>query len=263
MGGAAGLKCLQWLIRGNQLGSATLMLAVYSYFLATLAAHDFDISRHIRAVEGISGSAVLYGLLGVLLICCIGGVPMASFIAIILDTGFLACFIYVAVANKHGAGNCRGEVDTPYGRGLAKSRIKGKRGSLALPTYRVACQLQTACLATAIIAVLFFFFSIILDVALARNHYGTNRRENKGYGYQEQNGFLGGASQQGPWDDVPDHLPTHIHPEDMMGIRSNSISHQMEGISHESSNGDESTCFSDADHHRDSRSHVLEPPYPV
>lgn len=151
MGGRAGLKCLQWLIRGIQLGSAALILAVYTYFIATLATHGFEISTQIRAVEGISGSAALYGLLGVLLVCCIGGVPIASLIAIILDTGFLACFVYVAVANKHGAGNCRGEVSTPYGRGLAKSKVKGKRGSLALPTYRVACQLQTACLAAAII----------------------------------------------------------------------------------------------------------------
>lgn len=153
MSGEAGLKCLQWLIRGMQLSSSLLILAVYSYFLATLAAHDFDINTSIRAVEGISGSAALYGILGLLLICCIGGIPIASLIAIILDTSFLACFIYVAVANKHGAGNCKGEVDTPYGSGLAKSRVKGKRGSLALPTYRVACQLQTACLAAAIISV--------------------------------------------------------------------------------------------------------------
>lgn len=153
MSGEAGLKCLQWLIRGTQLGSSLLILAVYSYFLATLAAHDFDINTRIRAVEGISGSAVLYGILGLLLVCCIGGIPIASLIAIILDTSFLACFIYAAVANKHGAGNCKGEVDTPYGLGLAKSRVKGKRGSIALPTYRVACQLQTACLAAAIISV--------------------------------------------------------------------------------------------------------------
>lgn len=153
MGGTAGLKCLQWLIRGIQLGAAALILAIYAYYLATLAAHDFHISTNIRAVEGIAGSAMLYDLLGLLLICCLGGSPMASFIAIILDTAFLACFIYVAVANKHGAGNCRGEVKTPYGTGLAKSKIKGKRRSIALLTYRVACQMQTACLAAAIIAV--------------------------------------------------------------------------------------------------------------
>ncbi|KAJ3537896.1 hypothetical protein NM208_g6137 [Fusarium decemcellulare] len=182
MGGEAGLKCLQWLLRGIQLGLSALILAVYSYFLATLAAHDFDIHTRIRAVEGISGSAVLYGILGVVLICCVGGLPVASLIAIILDTGFLACFIYTAVANKHGGGSCSGEVDTPYGPGLAKSKVKGKRGSLALPTYRVACQLQTACLAAAIIAVILFSVSIIIDIGLARSHYAESRRLGRGPG---------------------------------------------------------------------------------
>ena len=148
-----GLRCLQWLIRGIQLGSSALLLAVYSYFLATLAAHGFKIHTDIRAVEGIAGSAVLYTLLGVLLICCMGEFHLASAIAMVSDMAFMAAFIYLAVANKDGVGSCRGEVDTPYGRGLAKTKVKGrKRGSLALPTYGVACKLQKACLAAAIIA---------------------------------------------------------------------------------------------------------------
>ena len=152
-----GLKCLQWLIRGIQLGCSLLLLAVYSYFLATLAAHGFHISTGIWAVEGIAGSAVLYTLLGVLLVCCIGGVPLASIIAMVLDVAFIAAFIYGAVANKNGAGACHGEVDTLYGHGLAHNKVKGKkRGSLALPTYGVACKLHKACLAAAIIAMCVF-----------------------------------------------------------------------------------------------------------
>ncbi|KAH7125959.1 hypothetical protein EDB81DRAFT_860627 [Dactylonectria macrodidyma] len=211
----AGLICLQWLLRGVQLGSSALILAVYSYFLATLAAHKFHITTSIRAVEGISGSGTLYGLLGVLLVCCLGNIPLVSLIAIILDVGFFACFIYVAVANKHGAGSCRGEVDTPYGRGLAGDKVKGRRrGSLALPRYRVACQLQTACLAAAIIAVVIFFVSIIVSVALARQHYKTNRRENYGYGYSER-GLMDRSSQREPLATVQDDLPMHPQPEEM------------------------------------------------
>ncbi|KPM38569.1 hypothetical protein AK830_g7997 [Neonectria ditissima] len=251
MGGQAGLKCMQWLLRGVQLCSAALVLAVYTYFLATLAAHGFDVSTQIRAVEGISGSGVLYGLIGVLLICCIGGLPIASLIAIVLDTGFLACFIYVAVANKHGAGNCKGEVITPYGRGLAKSRVKGKRGSLALPTYRVACQLQTACLAASIIVIIFFLISILLDIALARNHYSKNRDGNKGYGYGERSGLPDRMSEQGPWEMVPDNLPTHPHPDDMTRTRSNSVS------SLES--GNDNRLLDEYEY----RSRIIDPPYPV
>ncbi|KAH7020381.1 hypothetical protein EDB80DRAFT_677308 [Ilyonectria destructans] len=233
MGGQAGLKCLQWMLRGVQLCAAALILAVYTYFLATLAAYRFHISTQIRAVEGISGSAVLYCLLGLLLICCIGGNPMASFIAVILDVAFMACFIYIAVANKHGAGNCRGEVNTPYGIGLAKSKVKAKKGgSLVLPSYRVACQLQTACVAAAIIIIILLLISMIINFALARSHYEKSRTENKGYGYGEGNGFLGRTNPDGQSEMVPDDLPPHTQLDEMRDSLSPSISsHTSRGIS--------------------------------
>ncbi|KAM5341490.1 hypothetical protein ACJ41O_014521 [Fusarium nematophilum] len=230
----AGLKCLQWLLRGVQLFSSALILSVYSYFLATLAAHDFDISTSIRAVEGISGSGVLYGILGVLLACCVGGFPLASVIAIVLDTAFFGCFVYVAVANKHGGGGCKGEVDTPYGKGLARSRVKGRRGSLALPTYRVACQLQTACLAAAVISIVFYFISCLVSIALSRQYYKKDRRENEGYGYSER-GFLGRSTQQEIPATTPDNLPTHPQPEDMSDTRSSHIHEWLETQTHRTS----------------------------
>ncbi|RTE80209.1 hypothetical protein BHE90_005321 [Fusarium euwallaceae] len=263
MSGEAGLKCLQWLIRGMQLGSSLLILAVYSYFLATLAAHDFDINTRIRAVEGISGSAALYGILGLLLICCVGGIPIASLIAIILDTGFLVCFIYAAVANKHGAGNCKGEVDTPYGLGLAKSRVKGKRGSLALPTYRVACQLQTACLAAAIIAVVLFFISIIIDVALARGHYAQHRLENKDYGYGERMVFLNRRSDPSPQGTAPDDLPAHTQPDDIDHRLCDSSRSCADEGSEGISDNQGSQYYPDDDSDRTRGSRHPEPPYPI
>ncbi|KMQ81594.1 hypothetical protein RF55_25831, partial [Lasius niger] len=119
MGGKSGLalKFLQWFIRGIQFLCAALILGVYSYFLAALHNHDLPIARSVRAVEGISGAAVLYTLCGLVLLCCVAGLAVTSFIAVVLDVCFIGAFIYVAVANKHGASSCRGYLDTPFGNG--------------------------------------------------------------------------------------------------------------------------------------------------
>lgn len=154
MGARSGvsLKFLQWFIRGVQLGCAALVLAIYSYFLAALHNHKLSISDTVRAVAGISGVAVIYTLAGLLLLCCLAGRTLSSFVAILLDVAFVAAFIYVAVANKNGAGSCDGYLDTPFGRGKAGQTAEGSGGFTALPSYRVACKLQSACLAVSIIA---------------------------------------------------------------------------------------------------------------
>ena len=154
MGAASGLalKFLQWGIRGIQFCCAALVLGVYSYFLATLRNHNLPVSNTVRAVEGISGAAVLYTLVGLLLLCCVAGFAVTSLIAIILDVCFIGAFIYVAVANKNGAGSCNGILDTPYGKGQSAAQVQGSSGFTALPSFRTACRLQTACFAVAIVA---------------------------------------------------------------------------------------------------------------
>lgn len=155
MGAKAGtaLKFLQWFNRGIQFCCAALILGIYSYFLATLANHDLPISNTIRAVEGISGIAVLYTLAGLLLLCCLAGRTFSSFIAIIFDVAFIGAFIYVAVANRGGASSCDNYVDTPFGSGKAGDTAEGRTdGFTSLPSYHVACQLQSACLAVSIVA---------------------------------------------------------------------------------------------------------------
>jgi hypothetical protein len=149
----AALKFLQWFLRGIQFMCAALILGVYSYFLAALANHNLSISNDIRAVEGISGAAVLYTIAGLLLVCCLAGFAFTAFIAMVLDLAFAGAFIYVAVANKHGAGSCRGYLDTPFGKGQDNKVANGNDGFTALPSFHTACRLQTACLAVAIIAV--------------------------------------------------------------------------------------------------------------
>lgn len=155
MGAKSGLalKSLQWLVRGIQFLCAALILGVYSYFLAALHNHSLPIPTSARAVEGIAGAAVVYTLVGLILLCCVAGLLFTSAIAIVLDLAFVGAFVYVAVANRHGAGSCRGYLDTPFGSGRSGDTAEApSEGFTALPSFRTTCRLQTACMAVAIIA---------------------------------------------------------------------------------------------------------------
>ncbi|KAF4415031.1 membrane-associating domain-containing [Fusarium acutatum] len=224
MGAKSGtaLKFLQWFIRGVQFACAALILAIYSYFLATLHNHNLHISDTIRAVEGISGVAVLYTAAALVLVCCLAGRTLSSLFAIILDVAFIGAFIYVAVANKGGASSCTGYLDTPFGKGKAGNTAEGSDGFTALPSYRTACKLQSACLAVSIIAIIFFIFSIMMEVALARHHrkekrFGPSPANDYTSGYGAKGGFLGrifrrrktAAAEEGH------DLPEHTHPDQL------------------------------------------------
>ena len=148
----AALKFLQWFLRGIQFLCAALILAVYCYFLATLANHDLKTANSVRAVTGISGAAVLYTLGGLLLLCCLAGFTFTALVAILLDVAFIGGFIYIAVANKNGASSCKGYLDTPFGKGQDSKVVQGSDGFTALPSFHTACRLQSASLAVAIIA---------------------------------------------------------------------------------------------------------------
>ncbi|KAG6026805.1 hypothetical protein E4U19_002404 [Claviceps sp. Clav32 group G5] len=112
------LKNLLCTIRSLQLLCATLILAIFSYLLVALHEHGLQIDVDVRAVEGISGAAVLYTLINMLSQCCLAsGLGCMSPLAVVLDVGFTAGFIFVAVVNKNGAGACRGYTDSPFGRG--------------------------------------------------------------------------------------------------------------------------------------------------
>lgn len=219
-----GLKFLQWTIRGVQFLCGALILGVYAYFLAALHNHDIGSSNTVRAVTGISGSAALYSLLALLLLCCLAGRTFTSFVAIVLDVAFIGAFIYVAVANRSGAGSCDGYVDTPFGRGRSSDTAEGNSdGFTALPSFRTACRLQTACFAVAIIAIFFFIFSILMEIALARHH-----RKEKRFGPSPHNNYTSGAGDRptrgGFFSRIfrrrganakpqhEDYLPEHAHP---------------------------------------------------
>lgn len=165
MGAKSGiaLKSLQWFIRGIQFCCTALILSLFSYFLAALHNHNIAIPTWVRAVEGISGAGVLYTLFGLLLLCCLAGHPVTSSIAILLDLAFLGAFIYVAVANRHGASKCSGAPNTVFGQGASGNYPNSQKdGFTSLPTFGTACRMQTACLAVAIVAIVSFAEPVII-----------------------------------------------------------------------------------------------------
>lgn len=157
MGAHAGLalKFLQWFIRGVQFCCAAIILALFSYFMANMSNRGMYIDNWIKAVAGISGAAVLYTLLGLLLLCCVAGHPVTSFIAIFLDICFIGAFIFIAAKNGHpGTSSCTGHISTSvFGSGNADSDVPDPgQGFDTFPT-RLAriCQMQSAVLAVSIV----------------------------------------------------------------------------------------------------------------
>ncbi|KAK3994785.1 hypothetical protein QBC44DRAFT_322057 [Cladorrhinum sp. PSN332] len=229
--GARALRGLQYFLRTIQFCSAALILAIYSYFLATLHNHSLSISTPLRAVAGISGSAVLYTVLAFLLLCCAPGQPFLSLILMILDVCFAAAFIYVAVVNKDGANSCNGEVSTAFGNGNADTNVKSEgEGWTALPSLRQACQMESACLAVAIVATIFFIASCFTNIFIARNRKKEQRigpspanGYTSGYGKNDQTqpkkrfSFLTRLGRKDPVTTTgnDDYLPSHATPDEI------------------------------------------------
>jgi hypothetical protein len=146
------LRALQTGIRAVQLTSAVILLAIYSYTLGALSNRSLPTPTAVRAVEGIVGISVAYAAVCILLLRVFPTRTFPAFLLIVLDVAFAAAWIYVATANGGGAGSCSGEVRTHFGNGDAVDKVEGKSGGfMALPTYRDACRLLTACLAISII----------------------------------------------------------------------------------------------------------------
>ncbi|KAK9423388.1 hypothetical protein SUNI508_04282 [Seiridium unicorne] len=235
--GIAGLKCVQWLLRGVQFVCSVVILGIYAYFLATMIKGKLTISTGVKAVEGISGVGTVYTLTGVLLVFCCAGHAGTSFIAMVLDIGLIGAYIYVAIANRDGASSCSGDtVNTVFGSGDAAATPSnaegGVIGTVGLPTFQVTCRLETVCLIVACIAILFFIVSIFLEIHMNRSRHRASRpiRDADGeyinksdhYGAPPQRregkrGIFGAFRRReaaGPPMD-PDMLPMHQQPGDM------------------------------------------------
>ncbi|KAM3080885.1 hypothetical protein ACMFMG_004847 [Clarireedia jacksonii] len=225
-GGGLALKSLQWFLRIIEFCCAAIILGIFSYFLAALADHDLGIATYLKAVEGIAGAGVLYTIIGLLLLCCLAGFVFFSIIAILLDFAFTGAFIYVAYATRGGR-SCSGFVNTPLGSGNANSNTRidsGSKGFVGLPSLKTACKLNTACFAVAIIAAVFFFLSIFVEILLMKHH-----KKEKAFGPSPNNGYTAGTPRRKFWQrkskrspndteylaggEKPDALPVHTSPD--------------------------------------------------
>jgi len=152
--GGLALKSVSLFLRFIEFCCAAIILGIYSYFLATLVDHSLHVSTYIRAVEGISGAAVLYTIFALLLVCCLGGIAFFSVIGMVLDIAFTGAFIYLAYATRGGDGSCRGVVNTPLGSGdtFTDNTITPVTGGVThIASLHTACRLNTACFAVAIV----------------------------------------------------------------------------------------------------------------
>ncbi|OOG00405.1 hypothetical protein ASPCADRAFT_38142 [Aspergillus carbonarius ITEM 5010] len=201
-------------IRVLQFLDAAVILGIFSYFLAVLARHDQNIPRWIKATEGLSGAATLYGILGILFTCCLGGVAFFAFLAIVLDVCFIGAMIAIAIMTRHGTQSCSGRVTTPLGTGNSSD------DSPSGTSYHYACELQKATFAVSIIGIFLFLISILLQILYARHH----KRE-KRFGPSPANGYTSGTTrgfafwrrnknnpETASADDI---LPTHPAPRDV------------------------------------------------
>ncbi|OJJ44978.1 hypothetical protein ASPZODRAFT_70158 [Penicilliopsis zonata CBS 506.65] len=179
MAGGVVLRFVSFAIRILQFLASAVILAIYSYFLAVLANHNVSIPRWVKAVEGLSGAAALYALLGILLTCCLGGVTFFAVLAVGLDVCFVAAMMAIAIMNRHGTQSCSGTVNTPLGDGDSSSDSSTTKANLGL-----TCRLEKTVFAVSMIGIFLFLFSILFQVLLARNH-----RRQKAFGPSPANGY--------------------------------------------------------------------------
>ena len=195
--GGAALKLFQTILYAIEFCCAGIILGIYSYFLATLADRDLTVHTWIKAVEGMSGAAVLYTIFAVLLTCFLGGKSLFALLAIVLDLLFCGAFIAIAVLTRDGAHSCSGFVKTPLGNGQsrAKQGFDDARGQQQY-TYAVslgsACKMNTACFAVAIAGAALFLVSALVQVALARHH-----KKEKRFGPSPANNYTSGRGRGG------------------------------------------------------------------
>lgn len=80
-GGA--LRLFQTCLYALAFACSAVALGIYSYFLAVLADRDVHIPTWEKAVEGLSGAAVLYTIFAVVFTCCLGGISAFAFLAMV------------------------------------------------------------------------------------------------------------------------------------------------------------------------------------
>jgi len=146
--GVAGLKRLQTVFRSIQLTGCLTILAIFSYYLATLSSNGLQIRTGVYVVEGFAAIGALYTTHSLLLLFFRAGYVALSPISLALDACFAIIFIYVAVENRAASGGCvSGTIYTVYGAGEAGWDVpQGPKRGLQTPTFGLACRLMMVCL---------------------------------------------------------------------------------------------------------------------
>jgi len=184
--GATALKLFQTFFYALAFCCSTIILGLYSYFLATQAQHNVAIPRWQKAVEGISGIGVVYTIFAVVLTCCLGGKIFFAFLAIILDLLLCAGFVAIAILTRSGH-SCSGDnVRTPLGDGARDSHT-GRDGAIYTPSLATSCHLNQVVFAVAVIGAFIFAFSAIVQLWMGRHH-----QKQKRYGPSPANNYTKG-----------------------------------------------------------------------
>lgn len=210
--GSVALKSLQTLLRILQFLGALLVLGIFSYFLARLAANDLPKARYVVAVEIIAAIAVAYTFLAVLLTFFVGGFTIFGALAVLFDLLLLGGFVAVTVLTRRSRRRCRGFQDTPLGVGNVPATTSditngfgygNEVGRTYRPNIGRACQLQRAVFITSIVLIGLFLLTAIVQMLLVRQH-----KKDKRYGPSPANDYTSGKPKRGLFARKPKHDTT-------------------------------------------------------
>lgn len=196
------LRLLQTALYAICFFCSAIILGIYSYFLSVRADRNSGIPTWQKAVEGISGVAVLYTIAAVVLTCCLGGISFFAFTAIFLDICFVGGMIAIAVLTRHGANSCSGIVNTPLGVADATENNSDGFGAGGLGTGsgenltysvspRTACRLNKVAFAVSIIALVIFIITAVMQIVLVRSH-----KKEKRFGPSPANNYTSGPAKK-------------------------------------------------------------------
>jgi len=144
--GGAALRGVGTLLYALDFLCAAGIVGIYSYFIAALVKSNLVVNNTWRAVEGLSGAAVLYTIFAILLTCFLGGMRVFAFMGIILDILFMGAMIAIAVLTRGGIRSCGGTPNTVFGIGASNAATPVEWH----PTYGTACKLQKSVFSLAV-----------------------------------------------------------------------------------------------------------------
>ncbi|WPH04115.1 Hypothetical protein R9X50_00700000 [Acrodontium crateriforme] len=167
---------------------SAVILGIQSYFLAVLADRKKQgavIPKRYKAIEGISGIAVVYTFFAVLLTCCFGGITPLALLAIVIDVLLIGGMIAIVIESHGGQGSCsNGTGYNPLGQ-LDQDGFD-HQVTYAVH-YKTACGLNKAIFACGIIGAILFLCTAVFQIQLMRSH-----KKQKAYGPGPDNNYTSG-----------------------------------------------------------------------